>query len=417
MWSDRRGTAKASSGPHRRWIVAALVLGGLVTDVSCGPQIPSGQPLTEGDLAVAPIDWNVAPLAAGKVVAIAENDDDVALFSDGSVSVWSGGESLGRDSSVRAWRSAAAVPALGFSGRWLLEVSDDGKAVSLAHGGSQTLSCEDVSARYLLSNSPVREVAALGGALVGFVTDGRLAISDGQRLKQYELSLHGLTGSLGKAAGITDDEVVVLFAQDDTLQRLSLPSVNWVALMALACCGPRAEADFIVSATTTSNRYFPLLTGSRSVVFRRDLLVCGCLCPMVLRWCATDNFCVRRCPPWAIPAMMRRRCCGFWAHRAEMPGCSPILRWCASGKRAVADKTWCCGASRCSRCLCGPVRGCHLPNGSAHLDLSTHSSWARYRRVLAQRVVAGTPTPMPPTGAGKLTADELAQVMAWTSRP
>jgi len=59
---------------------------------------------------------------------------------------------------------------------------------------------------------------------------------------------------------------------------------------------------------------------------------------------------------------------------------------------------------------------CHLPSGSAHLDLSTHSAWSRFRHVLGQRVVAGMPTPMPPIGTGKPTAEELAAVSAWVSR-
>ncbi|HND10115.1 MAG TPA: hypothetical protein PKO07_07865 [Pseudomonadota bacterium] len=417
MWSDRRGTAKASSGPHRRWLVAALVLGGLVTDVSCGPQIPSGQPLTEGDLAVAPIDWNVAPLAAGKVVAIAENDDDVALFSDGSVSVWSGGESLGRDSSVRAWRSAAAVPALGFSGRWLLGVSDDGKLYRLHYGEAQTLSCEDVSARYLLSNSPVREVAALGGALVGFVTDGRLAISDGQRLKQYELSLHGLTGSLGKAAGITDDEVVVLFAQDDTLQRLSLPSVNWVAFdgagMLWAASGSGlyrqrddhfeqvlspADGQSIRGLSAGSAGLWLLMSDGVALV--RDGQLLRAPLPTV------GN------PGDDAAAMLR--VLGSPSGDAWLLTDSQVVR---VGEESGGGQDLVLWRKQMQPVFVRTCQGCHLPSGSAHLDLSTHSSWARYRRVLAQRVVAGTPTPMPPTGAGKLTADELAQVMAWTSRP
>ena len=43
-------------------------------------------------------------------------------------------------------------------------------------------------------------------------------------------------------------------------------------------------------------------------------------------------------------------------------------------------------------------QSCHLPSGSAHIDMTTYGSWTRLRAQVMTRVVARTPTPMPPTG-------------------
>ncbi len=61
-------------------------------------------------------------------------------------------------------------------------------------------------------------------------------------------------------------------------------------------------------------------------------------------------------------------------------------------------------------------QGCDLPNGSAHIDMTSYGSWAALRDEVMARVVKKTPSPMPPTGAGTLTAEELANVQAWASR-
>ena len=181
-------------------LLSFLGFGG-VQSLGCGVELPVGEPLSLGELAIHPIDWSAAPLAAGRVATIAEGDDEVALFGDTGVSLWTSGDSQGRDSAVRSWRSSAVVPALGFSGRWLLGIDGEGHVQRLRFGPTQSLSLEDVSARYQLQGKPVSEVASIGGALVGFVLDGRLAVSDGKTLKHYELSVRGLVGGRGRAAG------------------------------------------------------------------------------------------------------------------------------------------------------------------------------------------------------------------------
>jgi mono/diheme cytochrome c family protein len=61
-------------------------------------------------------------------------------------------------------------------------------------------------------------------------------------------------------------------------------------------------------------------------------------------------------------------------------------------------------------------QACHLPAGSAHIDLSTYSAWAARRAAVGKRVVERTPSPMPPAGSGMLTAEELEAVRVWAAR-
>lgn len=58
---------------------------------------------------------------------------------------------------------------------------------------------------------------------------------------------------------------------------------------------------------------------------------------------------------------------------------------------------------------------CHLPGGTSGIDLSTYPHWVSRRALINQRVIVGKPSPMPPAGAGQLTADELAALMAWVA--
>ena len=61
-------------------------------------------------------------------------------------------------------------------------------------------------------------------------------------------------------------------------------------------------------------------------------------------------------------------------------------------------------------------QSCHLPGGSARIDLSTYSTWALRRTAIKQRVVDRLPTPMPPVTAGKLDEKELASISSWVMR-
>ncbi len=403
--------------PIRRTGLLGLVLSALLVGVSasCGSGQPIGEQLVLGELAIHPIEWNATALGAGRVATIAEGDDEVALFGDTGVSLWSSGESQGKEAAVRSWRSAAVVPALGFAGRWLLGVDAEGHVYRLRFGSTQPLSLEDVSARYLLTGKVVSEVAHLGGALVGFVVDGKLMVSDGKALKQYDLALHGLVGSGGQAAGLGEGGGVQWFdSQTDSLRHLELPEVMAVAfdpagkLWAATSQGlfrengGQLEQAYAVDSSqqvralsSASSGVWVLLSDSLALI--RD----GQLLTAPLPTTPVDG------PDAAV------RLLGSPSGDAWLLGDSQVTRVGEESGGGQDLVLWRKQMIPVFQRLC---QTCHLPSGSAHLDLSTHSSWSRFRHVLGQRVVEGLPTPMPPVGAGNPTAEERAAVSAWVSR-
>ena len=384
---------------------------------SCGSGQPIGEQLVLGELAIRPIEWNATPLGPGRVATIAEGDDEVALFGDTGVALWSNGESQGKETAVRSWRAAAVVPALGFAGRWLLGVDSDGRVHRLRFGSTQPLSLEDVSARYLLAGKNVSEVAHLGGALVGFVVDGKLAVSDGKALKQYDLALRGLVGSGGQAAGLGEGEgggVQWFDAQTDSLRHLELPEAMAVAfdpagkLWAATSHGLFREnggqleqaysfdsSQQVRALSSASSGLWVLLSDSLALI--RD----GQLLTAPLPASPVDA------PDPGV------RLLGSPSGDAWLLGDSQVTRVGEDSGGGQDLVLWRKQMLPVFQRLC---QTCHLPSGSAHLDLSTHSSWSRFRHVLGQRVVEGLPTPMPPIGTGKPTAEELAAVSAWVSR-
>jgi hypothetical protein len=395
-----------------------LCLGGVglllgLSGLRCAPE-PADVLLPTGELVLLPIEWNETPLGSAKVAAVAEHDDDIALFGDSGVALWSSGESQGKDSSVRAWRSSAVVPALGFPGRWLLGADEEGKVYRLRTAAAQTVSVEEVSARYKLAGKKVLEVASLGGVQVGFALDGRLAISDGVTLREYELSVRGLVGGSGQAAGIWEDQVVVFDSQTESLTKRDLPGVTHVAFDAQNQLWAvtrealfqlqdgvfrvmyRVDGEDTVRGLSASSSGLWLLFGQTVGLVREGQLLVAPLPSGV-----------------TMPAQDSLRIVGSPSGDAWLLGDSQVLRVGEQSGGGQDFVLWRKNMQPVFERLC---QSCHLPSGSAHLDLSTHSLWARYRGALGQRVVEGMPTPMPPVGTGTLTADERAQVAAWVSR-
>lgn len=399
--------------PARRLLAKLFLLAALGTAApGCGtPESPPELPL--GTLDLVRIDWSEAlPALAspGRVTTVAEAGDDVAVFGERGVFLWQSGSTAGSDSSVLAWRSAAAVPALGFPGKWLLGVDGDGRVYRL-HDGA-TFGLEEVTARYALTGKPVREVAALGNGQVAFALDDKLALTDGTTRKLYELTLHNLIGGNGRLASYDEAGVRLLDPQGGALQTLPLPGV----------VGAAFAPDGQLWAATADTLYS-----------EKD----GALV-------ATHSF----APPQVITGLAGAAR-GIWIGLADsvallrdgqllLPATSPML---PPGTRLLGSPSgdvftisggdgqlgrygqesgggrdltlWRTTLAPIFTRLC---QACHLPAGSARIDMSTYSSWANLRTQIQNRVIDRKPSPMPPPSAGTLTPEELAAVQSWTAR-
>lgn len=405
------------AGRLAAWLAAAL----LVSSASgCGAEDgAAGLQLPQGTLALQRIDWAEALPAmtsTGKVAAVAESGDDVAVFSDTGLFLWSSGSTAGSDSSVRTWQAAAAVPALGFAGQWLLGVDDGGRVYRLHSGAAFSL--EDVSARYVLSDKPVREVAALGNGQVVFALADKLALTDGQNLKLFDLSLRHIVGGPTRLAAYDEAGVSLWDPQSGALRQFAQPGVVGVAF----------APDGTLWAATAQM----LFTEGKSESENRTTLV------------PIHAF----TPPQAVTSLAGAAR-GIWVGLGDtlalvrdgqllMPETSPMLSadtrligsasgdvWTVAGGAGTlgrygeasgggADLTiWRQQLVPIFNRLC---QACHLPGGSARIDLSTYSSWAHLRTAISVRVVERKPTPMPPLSVGMLKPEELAAVQAWVGR-
>lgn len=404
-WSARAGA----------WLAAAFLLS---SAAGCGGEDgATGAQLPQGTLALQRIDWGEALPAmtsTGKVAAVAESGDDVAVFSDTGLFLWSSGSTAGSDSSVRTWQAAAAVPALGFPGRWLLGVDDGGRVYRL-HSGA-VFSLEDVTARYLLADKPVREVAALGNGQVVFALADKLALTDGQSLKLFDLSLRHLVGGPTRLAAYDEAGVSLWDPQSGALRRFAQPGIVGVAFAPDGTLWA-ATAQMLFTEGTGDNR--------------------NALVPM-------HEF----TPPQAVTSLSGARR-GIWVGLGDtlalvrdgqllVPEVSPMLPadtrligstsgdvWTVAGGAGTLGRygeasgggadlvIWRQQLAPIFNRLC---QACHLPGGSARIDLSTYSSWANLRTAISVRVVERKPTPMPPLSVGMLKPEELAAVQAWVGR-
>lgn len=397
----------------RRWLPELFLLAALGSAApGCGtPESPPQLQL--GALELARIEWSEAlPALAtpGRVSTVAEAGDDVAVFGERGVFLWQSGSTAGSDSSVLSWRSAAAVPALGFPGKWLLGVDGDGRVYRL-HDGA-TFGLEEVTARYALTAKPVREVAALGNGQVAFALDDKLALTDGTTLKLYELTLRNLIGGGGRLASYDEAGVRLLDPQVGALQTLAQPGVVGVAF----------APDGQLWAATPDTLYYQSageLVAAHS--FEAPQVVTSLAGAARGVWVGlADSLALLRDGQLLLPATSPQLSAGtrllgspsgdvftisggdgqLARYGQESGGGRDLTLW---RKTLVPIFTRLC-------------QGCHLPAGSARIDMSTYSSWANLRTQIQARVIDQKPSPMPPTSAGTLTPEELAAVQAFTAR-
>lgn len=193
----------------KRSLVAAFLLG-------CG----SSKPLPPLD--VRSVAWTDVPL--GKVAAVAEADDVVTVFSDRGAVVLSGGVELAVDPSVKNWVSAASIPAGDGNGSWMVGVDDAGHVYRLR----DRRLLERIAPRYGLQSSKVQQVVSLGSGRVAFRLDHGLALTDGDKVGRYDYTFAGLSGALGRGAGVSDGSVRVFDPFHGVDRSYAVPEARWV---------------------------------------------------------------------------------------------------------------------------------------------------------------------------------------------
>lgn len=386
------------------WAPVALLFG-MCAAAGCGAGEAPGVVLREAALKLQPVAWNASKTATGKVAGVAEVYEDLAVFGDQGVQVFSSGVLFATDTTVKSWRAAAVVPAGDLAGEWAIGVSGDGKVLRLRNRSM----VEDVSDRYGLKGTAIREVAPLGQGRVGFAYEQGLAVADGTSVTRYDGGFAGLVGGGGRVAAVEGDKLRVLATQDGSSQVYALPGLLGAAF---------DPAGKLVAAT--ASQLYLEVGGELAPRYQSDAPIKGLVGTPSGVWLLQGDTLslvsgeeLRRGPAGALSGAAAA------AGARLLPSASGDVWVLAGGALSRfseddgggADKElWRKDVLPMFSRLCSV---CHLPGGSAGIDLSTYASWASRRALMEQRVIVGKPLPMPPAGAGKLTAEETAALQGW----
>lgn len=369
------------------------------------------------------VAWNRNSTPVGRVAAVAELADDTLILGDQGALVFTGSVILNSDPAVRDWRGAAVLPAGDKSGSWLVGVGGDGHVRRLRSRSSM----EDITDRYGLKDRKILDVADLGQGRVAFglAPDASpatppgasedLAIADGEQVKRYAISLPRLVGGSGRAAAViapSDESSGEVRVFD-----LQAPSVSSYAVRDPVAAAFLPDGRLLVAAARAIYRE-DVPGGELLRIHASDEPITEMVVSGAVAWlriggalCVLDGSTLRRSEPVPAPgevALHPSESGDVWL-RAD----GNLRRFSSGGDEQADSSRWERDVQPLFATYC---KLCHLPGGSAGIDLSTYRSWTTRRALIEQRVLLAKPSPMPPAGAGVLTAQEKATLKGWIDK-
>lgn len=358
-----------------RFFILALALLGCAT-----PQIPR--------VAVHSVEWNPNEVDVGYVDAIAEQGEDLFVFSRTGAHVLSGGTLVNSDASIKGFRFATTIPAADGNGAWVVAVDSNGRLFRVRDRSK----LEPISARFGLEKSNVRTVLSMGSSRVAFAFDKALAIVDGDRVARYDYAFTSVAAGSGHGAGIVDGGVLVF--------------------------DPFRGIDYRYSIDT---EYVAVDAAGRAIVGNHRALWRDEHGKLMLRYRSPEES-LRGVAPsaenvWFLDGdhlgVLDRGISDVTAHGTLIGSPSGDI-WALNGGKLSRFSTdqgsaWSAIAPIFAR-VCS---GCHAPGGSAGLDLSTQSRWESSRAAIEKRVVIEKT--MPPRDH-PLTDAERASIAAFLAR-
>jgi mono/diheme cytochrome c family protein len=359
-------------------------------------------------LALAPVAWNPSGLNVGKVVAVAEEGTNVAVFSDAGLTVFANGAPASSDGSIVAWRAAGAIEATDGDGTWLVGVDGDGHVRRARVGDGP----EDISDRFGLASDKVQLVAGSSSASTAFLLENGVALSDGKNVTRWDGAPLAVAVS-AKGAAMTADGGLRVFDAALHETDLALPDAAFVAYDGSgALFAATHHALFRVDGATAQlvwdagTRQVRALSGAGSAV-----------------WLAVDadlalyedgKLSVTSGGPIAPDAKISGSPSGdIWVVAG-----GALQRFQAQTATSGDEALWATNVRPIYAAICG---NCHSAPGTAGkdssgIDLSTYDAWNARKDKIYKRVVeqAGTATSMPPPSSGfTLTDAQRAAIAAW----
>lgn len=353
-----------------------------------------------GPLSVQEVVWNPLRTDLGAIQAVADYPNGEVLFTDRGATVMVGGAVASRaNAAMQQWSSAAVLPAGDRSGgQWLVGVDGNGRVQRLRG----LTAFETISDRYGLAGVRVNALGMLSATSVAFATEGGLSIADGMTVTRYTDPTFATVLAAGSArvAGASADVVRLFDPMGGRLLAFGLGGVTALAidargrLVASTATELYLQDDHGDLRLRYAGAMHGLVRSGERVWFAAGTELGALDGDMVRRSNGAGIAATARLQPsatgdvWVLAGASVRR---FGPARMVDPDEASFER----AVRPVFIRT-------CAQC--------HLPGGSAHIDLSTYAAWDDRRPLIRSRVLMQRN--MPPAGVTFTTADRAA-VTAW----
>jgi hypothetical protein len=374
-------------------LLAAIALSG------CGASRFSREGGGASRLTARAVDWNRAHADLGPVRAVADAGDTVVVFGDGQATILSAGVVVAVDHSVARWTAAGAIPAADGNGIWIVGIDGEGRVLRLRN----TSSFEGVSERWGLEREKVRSVAVLAPGTAGFLLASELAVADGQRVTRYATGpVTSISGGGGRVA-LLGDPGLRLLALDPDPQRTAAHAFTLPEPITQAALG--ADGRLFVAAREAL--YGEDESGNLALRFEAGgTAIHGLVASGARLWFADGA------ELGTLEGGVVRETTGAkLSPEARLIGSPSGDVWAIQGDHTLLRFSAEDGVESGWEETIAPVfqrscSACHLPGGSAGLDLSTREAWAASRAPIRQRVLVDRS--MPPAGHPLADADREA---------
>lgn len=362
-------------------------------DVVADVPEPPPPPLT-----VTPIAWNAGGADVGAVQAVAEDGDLVAVFTDRGLRVMVAGAVAASDDAVRGWRTAVTSAAAdGTTGRWILGADSMSRVFRVRDRSS----LDDVSSRLALGMRDIRSAAVVARDAVAFGGNGGFAVLRGASVTAWnDPDFVQIFGGGNRVGAITDAGVKVFDLMTERAVRYNVAGVTGAGL---------SSAGALV-VTVGPLLYEQNPRGELTPVYTHPSALRGVVVSDANTWLIADGrlaiwdgFRVRTSPEVPLSSSARLIAAsggGVWTLQAGVLARYALLvdpeeqQWNRDIRSIFATR-------------CTP---CHLPGGTAGIDLSTRCAWAIRRDGIREQVVTRMLMPPPPAD---MPAPERAAIAAY----
>jgi mono/diheme cytochrome c family protein len=329
------------------------------------------------------------PAEVGDVVGIAEVGDATVVLDRQRAFVVRGGAVAAQAEAPHGWRAGATVAALDGEGAWAVGISDDGRLYRITLAGD----LEDITDRYRLAS--VRGLAAAGTTTAFALPDGVAITGDGVHEMRAQIAPpSALAASKGRIA-LADKQGVAVWDLGARESRTYPLAAREIAFVGGRLAAATADGVYVEQQGTLPLAGAQIAAaGTRLWILTKQALY------------ALDGGTLRRAE-LAVPR--GARLFASTGGDAWLASHGAVMR--ASIDTATDDPSWRTQIAPVFTRVCAH---CHLPGGSAGVDLSTAAAWRADHDELVRRVLV-TST-MPPAGTD-LSAEDKDALRAWLTLP